>query len=66
MPAELHGKPVGFGYKNFAELGHHLIHQHPELVAYTQRMAAHLDAWRSRTRVWSSEDPSIRNEATRK
>jgi hypothetical protein len=24
------GKPVGFGYKSFAELGHHLIHQHPE------------------------------------
>lgn len=26
------GKPVGFGYKSFAELGHHLIHQHPELL----------------------------------
>lgn len=26
------GKPVGFGYKNFAELGHHVIHQHPELL----------------------------------
>lgn len=26
------GKPVGFGYKGFAELGHHLIHQHPELL----------------------------------
>lgn len=25
------------------------IHQHPEFVAYTQRMAAHFDAWRSRT-----------------
>jgi len=26
------GKPVGFGYKSFAELGHHLIHRHPELL----------------------------------
>lgn len=26
------GKPVGFRYKSFAELGHHLIHQHPELL----------------------------------
>lgn len=26
------GRPVGFGYKNLAELGHHLIHQHPELL----------------------------------
>lgn len=26
------GKPVGFGYKSLAELGHHLIHQHPELL----------------------------------
>ncbi|MGQ2924399.1 MAG: N-6 DNA methylase [Hydrogenophaga sp.] len=25
------------------------IHQHPEFVAYTQRMAAHFDAWRSRS-----------------
>ncbi|MGE0099628.1 MAG: N-6 DNA methylase [Hydrogenophaga sp.] len=25
------------------------IHQHPEFVAYTARMAAHFDAWRSRT-----------------
>ena len=25
------------------------IHQHPEFVAYTQRMAAHFGAWRSRT-----------------
>ena len=25
------------------------IHQHPVFVAYTQRMAAHFDAWRSRT-----------------
>lgn len=23
---------MGFGYKSFAELGHHLIHQHPELL----------------------------------
>ncbi|WP_162896221.1 DUF6035 family protein [Novosphingobium sp. THN1] len=26
------GKPVGFRYKSLAELGHHLIHQHPELL----------------------------------
>lgn len=26
------GKPVGFGYKSLAELGHHLIHQHPEFL----------------------------------
>lgn len=26
------GRPVGFRYKSFAELGHHLIHQHPELL----------------------------------
>jgi len=26
------GKPVGFGYKSFAELGHHLIHQYPEFL----------------------------------
>lgn len=26
------GKPFGFGYKSFAELGHHIIHQHPELL----------------------------------
>ncbi|WP_408587063.1 DUF6035 family protein [Novosphingobium sp.] len=26
------GTPVGFRYKSFAELGHHLIHQHPELL----------------------------------
>lgn len=26
------GRVVGFGYKSFAELGHHLIHQHPELL----------------------------------
>ncbi|PKP98487.1 MAG: hypothetical protein CVT74_10835 [Alphaproteobacteria bacterium HGW-Alphaproteobacteria-13] len=26
------GKPVGFGYRSLAELGHHLIHQHPELL----------------------------------
>lgn len=26
------GKPVGFGYSSFTELGHHLIHQHPELL----------------------------------
>lgn len=25
------GRPVGFGYKNLAELGHHLFHQHPEM-----------------------------------
>lgn len=26
------GKPIGFRYKSFAELAHHLIHQHPELL----------------------------------
>lgn len=26
------GRPVGFRYKNLAELGHHLFHQHPELL----------------------------------
>jgi hypothetical protein len=26
------GKPVGFNYKNLAEIGHHLFHQHPDLL----------------------------------
>jgi hypothetical protein len=26
------GKPVGFRYKSFAELGHHVFHQHPDLL----------------------------------
>lgn len=26
------GKPVGFKYKNLAEIGHHLFHQHPDLL----------------------------------
>ena len=26
------GKPVGFRYKSLAEIGHHLIHQHPDLL----------------------------------
>lgn len=25
------GKPVGFNYKNLAEIGHHIFHQHPDL-----------------------------------
>ena len=25
------GKPVGFRYKNLAEIGHHIFHQHPDL-----------------------------------
>lgn len=29
------GKPVGFNYKNLAEIGHHVFHQHPDLfLAY--------------------------------
>ncbi|ANY21149.1 hypothetical protein A6F68_02655 [Tsuneonella dongtanensis] len=29
------GKPVGFNYKNLAEIGHHIFHQHPDLfLAY--------------------------------
>lgn len=26
------GKPVGFKYKNLVEIGHHLLHQHPDLL----------------------------------
>ena len=26
------GKPVGFKYKNLVEIGHHLFHQHPDLL----------------------------------
>jgi hypothetical protein len=26
------GKPVGFNYKNLAEIGHHIFHQHPDLL----------------------------------
>jgi hypothetical protein len=26
------GKPVGFNYKTLAEIGHHLFHQHPDLL----------------------------------
>ena len=26
------GKPVGFKYKNLLEIGHHLFHQHPDLL----------------------------------
>ena len=25
------GRPVGFNYKNLAEIGHHIFHQHPDL-----------------------------------
>lgn len=29
------GRPVGFNYKNLAEIGHHIFHQHPDLfLAY--------------------------------
>lgn len=26
------GRPVGFKYKNLAEIGHHIFHQHPDLL----------------------------------
>ena len=50
------GKPVGFGYESFAELGHHLTHQHPELLLAFGHML----------RRFGTKDALCRNDRTGK